>query len=516
MDYIVAFDIGTTSTRCILIDRSGKLIASAEKGYPMDTPRAGWAEQDPDNWWKAAVHTIKEVLSESKIDPEDILAIGLSGQMHGSIFLDGEGNVIRPAILWCDQRTSSQCQKIYDIFGGEEEFIKLSYNKALNGFTAPKILWLAEVEPDNYKRLFKILLPKDYIRFKLSGIYATEVSDASGTILLDIKKRKWSDEIISGLSIDKNLLPDVYESTQVSSYVSKEAARLTGLKQGTPIVGGAGDQAGGAVGSGIVYEGVISDYLGTSGVVFAHADKPVYDPKGRLHSFCHAVEGSWHLMGVTLSAAGSYKWYYDTFGIGSNNSSDNGSELSGYSLLDKKAEKAPPGSEGLIFLPYLFGERTPYADPNARGVFFGISYSHDRTHFARSVLEGVAYSQLDCLNLMKDLGIASDKVVLFGGGARSVLWRQIISDIFNTRIVTLNVEEGPSYGAAILAGVGIGVYKSVRDAVKNIINEVSDTHPIPSNSEEYNKHYRVYRKLYQNLREDFKKLSLKAGNNIRM
>jgi len=512
MDYIVAFDIGTTSTRCILIDRSGKLIASANKGYPMDTPRASWAEQDPDQWWKASVSTIKEVLARSKIDPKDISAIGLSGQMHGSIFLDREGKVIRPAILWCDQRTSSQCERIYDTFGGEEEFIKLSYNKALNGFTAPKILWLAEVEPDNYKRLSQILLPKDYIRFKLSGTYATEVSDASGTVLLDIKKRKWSDEIISGLSIDRNLLPAVYESTQISSYVSKEASKLTGLIQGTPIVGGAGDQAGGAIGSGIVYEGVISDYLGTSGVVFAHSDKPVYDPKGRLHSFCHAVEGAWHLMGVTLSAAGSYKWYYDTFGVGNKMSSNKGNGLSGYALLDKKAEKAPPGSKGMIFLPYLFGERTPYADPHARGVFFGISYAHNRAHFTRSVMEGVAYSQLDCLNLMKDLGIASDKVVLFGGGARSLIWRQIISDIFNTRIVTLNIEEGPSYGAAILAGVGAGVYPSVREAVKNIITEVSETDPIPGNSTEYKKHYRVYKALYQNLKEDFKKLSSKVNN----
>jgi xylulokinase len=515
MDYILAFDIGTSSTRCILIDRSGKLIESADKGYPMDTPRAGWAEQDPDKWWKAAVYAIKKVLAKSKINPKDITAIGLSGQMHGSVFLDKDGKVIRPAILWCDQRTSSQCQRIYDIFGGEEEFIRLSYNKALNGFTAPKILWLAEVEPGNYKKLSQILLPKDYVRFKLSGTYATDVSDASGTILLDIKKRNWSDEIISGLSIDRNLLPAVYESIQISSYVSKEASELTGLQQGTPIVGGAGDQAGGAVGSGIVYEGVISDYLGTSGVVFAHSDKPVYDPKGRLHSFCHAVEGSWHLMGVTLSAAGSYKWYYDKFGVGSSNSSDNGKELSGFALLDKKAEKAPPGSNGLIFLPYLFGERTPYADPYARGVFFGISYLHDRTHFARSVLEGVAYSQLDCLNLMKDLGIASDKVVLFGGGAKSLLWRQIMSDIFDTRIVTLNIEEGPSYGAAILAGVGAGVYPSVRDAVKNIIAELSETGPISSNTEEYRKHYKVYRTLYQNLKEDFKILSSKVNNTSR-
>jgi xylulokinase len=506
MDCLIGFDIGTTSTKCILIDRSGKFIASANKEYPMDTPRLGWAEQDPDQWWDASVYTIKEVLAKSKIDPKNISAIGLAGQMHSSVFLDREGKVIRPAILWCDQRTSSQCDTIYNIFGGEKEFIKLSYNKALTGFTAPKILWLAEIEPDNYKKLSQILLPKDYIRYKLSGTYATEVSDASGTVLLDIKKRIWSDKILSGLSIDKNLLPTVYESAQISSYVSKESSKLTGIVQGTPIVGGAGDQAGGAVGSGIVYEGIISDYLGTSGVVFAHSDKPVYDPKGRLHSFCHAVEGAWHLMGVTLSAAGSYKWYYDTFGI-SDEIISKYKGLSGYELLNKQAEKSPLGADGLLFLPYLSGERTPYSDPYARGVFFGLSYIHGQNHFARAVMEGISYSQYDCLNIMKDLGITSDKIVLFGGGARSKLWRQIISDIFNTKIVTLNIEEGPSYGAAILAGVGAGIYNNVREATGMIIKEVTETNPRNENTEKYARYYKEYRSLYTSLKGEFKKLA---------
>jgi len=337
-------------------NKSGKLIASATKEYPLETPKPGWAQQDPDHWWDASVYTIKEVLAKSRVDPKKISAIGLTGQMHGSVFLDREGKIIKPAILWCDQRTSSQCDKIYDIFGGEEEFIKLSYNKALTGFTAPKILWLAEIEPDNYKKLSQILLPKDYIRYKLSGTYATEVSDASGTVLLDIKKRNWSDKILSGLSIDKSLLPVVYESAPISSYVSKEASKLTGIIQGAPIVGGAGDQASGAVGSGIVYEGRISDYLGTSGVIFAHSDNPVYDPKGRLHSFCHAVEGAWHLMGVTLAAAGSYKWYYDTFGI-SDEIISKYKGLSGYELLHKQAEKSPPGADGSCSCPtYLVRE----------------------------------------------------------------------------------------------------------------------------------------------------------------
>lgn len=511
MDYLIGFDIGTTSTRCILVDQAGKLIASATKEYPMDTPKPGWAEQHPDSWWEASMDTVRTVLKESKVVPSKIAAIGLSGQMHGSVFLDKVGKVIRPALLWCDQRTADQCQTIYDIFGGQEQFIKLSYNKALTGFTAPKILWLREIEEDNYKKTSRILLPKDYIRYKLSGTYATEVSDASGTILMDIKSRTWSEEIIKGLDIDKNLLPPVYESAKVSSYVSKEAAALTGLIQGTPIVGGAGDQAGGAVGSGIVRGGIISDYLGTSGVIFAHSDRPVYDPKGRLHSFCHAVEGAWHLMGVTLAAAGSYKWYYDNFGV-SKEIIDKYKDLSGYELLNKQAEAAPPGSNGLIFLPYLSGERTPYADPYARGVFFGISYLHRQDHFARSVMEGISYSQYDCLNLMRQLGISSDKLVLFGGGAKSVLWRQIIADIFDTRIVTLNVEEGPSYGAAILAGVGVKIYKNVKEATDSIIKEVSQTSPNPENVKRYARYYTVYRSLYNSLKGNFEKLD-SAGDD---
>ena len=510
MNYLIGFDIGTTSTRCILIDILGKLIASATKEYPLDTPRPGWAEQDPDHWWEASVYTIKEVLAKSEVDPGDVSAIGLSGQMHGSVFLDKDGKVIRPALLWCDQRTQAQCDNIYDIFGGEDEFIKLSYNKALTGFTAPKILWLREAEPENYNKLDKIVLPKDYIRYKLSGTYATEVSDASGTALMDIEARTWSDRIIEGLNIDKDLLPPVYESSRVSSHISKEAASLTGLVQGAPIVGGAGDQAGGAIGSGIVREGLISDYLGTSGVVFAHSDKPVYDPQGRLHSFCHAVEGAWHLMGVTLSAAGSYKWYYDTFGV-SDKISEKYKELKGYELLNKQAESPPPGSDGLIFLPYLSGERTPYADPYARGVFFGLSYIHNQDHFARSVMEGISYSQYDCLSLMEELGITSNKIVLFGGGAKSALWRRMTSDIFNSKIVTLNVEEGPSYGAAILAGVGAGMYKNVEEATGSIIKEVSETSPDPDNVTRYAKYYEIYKSLYSSLKGDFEKLDL-AGN----
>lgn len=501
----MGIDIRTTSTRAIIINECGKLIASSNYTYPLITPQPGWAEQNPDDWWKATILSVNDAIDKSKLSPKDISSIGLSGQMHGSVFLDKDGNVLRPAILWCDQRTQKQCDEIYEIFGFEN-FIKLSYNKALPGFTSPKILWLRENESSNYKKIHKILLPKDYIRYMLSGIFATEVSDASGTILLDIKKRNWSEEILKGLKINKSFLPDVYESHEVSSKVSRKASELLVLLKGTPIVGGGGDQAAGAIGSGIVNPGLISDSLGTSGVVFSYSDNPVYDRQGRLHSFCHAVPDKWHLMGVTLSAAGSLKWYDDTFGP-SGELRVKYPEMKNYKLLDIQAQNVSPGSDGLIFLPYLSGERTPYADPYARGVFFGISYIHNQDHFVRSILEGVAFSQLDCLSLMKDAGIKSEKIILFGGGAKSKIWRQIVTDIFNTNIVTLNIEEGPAFGAALLAGVGCGIYKSVQEAVNKTIIEIDETNPNADNVARYKKLYEIYVSLYKDLKNDFEKLS---------
>jgi xylulokinase len=505
MRFLLGLDVGTTSTRTIIIDENGNLIASSTSDYELITPKPGWAEQIPDDWWTASIKTIRDVIKKSNIPPEDIVCIGLSGQMHGSVFLDSDGNVIRPAILWCDQRTFEQCETIYKIFG-YDGFVKLSYNRALPGFTAPKILWLRENEPENYKKVSKILLPKDYIRYKLSDTYATEVSDASGTILMNIPLRNWSDEILDGLEIKKSLLPEVFESVVISSKVSSEASRLTGLVQGTPIVGGGSDNAAGAVGSGIVKSGLISDSIGTSGVVFAHSDKPLYDPQGRVHSFCHAVPGKWHLTGVTLSAAGSLKWYYEKFGP-SGEIIKNFPDIAKYGLLDKQAEKAPVGSDGLIFLPYLSGERTPYADPYARGVFFGISYLHGPDHFVRSIMEGVAFSQLDCLSLMRDLNINSDRVILFGGGAKSSIWRQIITDILNSKVVTLNVEEGAAFGAAIIAGAGCGIYSSIEEAVDKIIKEDKENNPIAENVEKYNKLHAIYKSLYANLKDNFKNLS---------
>jgi len=503
-NYLLGIDIGTTSTRTILIDENGNLLASSTSDYELITLKPGWVEQNPDDWWTATVKTIKDVIEKTNISPRDIACIGLSGQMHGSVFLDNKGKIIRPAILWCDQRTYSQCEKIYKIFG-QDSFIKLSYNKALPGFTAPKILWLKEIEPENYSKVEKILLPKDYIRYRLSNTYATEVSDASGTILMDIPSRDWSEEILNGLNINKDLLPQVYESVEVTSKVSRVASSLTGLAQGTPIVGGGSDNAAGAVGSGIVRDGLISDSIGTSGVVFTHSDRPLYDPKGRVHSFCHAVKGKWHLTGVTLSAAGSLRWYYDTFGP-SSSIRKKYPNIKDYELLNKQAESIPPGSEGLIFLPYLSGERTPHADPYARGVFFGISYLHTQDHFIRSIMEGVAFSQLDCLSLMRELGIIQDKIVLFGGGSKSSIWIQIIADILNLKVTTLNIEEGPAYGAALIAGVGSGIYGSVEEACSKTIKEDSKINPIKENVKRYEKIYEIYKSLYENLKEDFRKL----------
>ncbi|MBM3702367.1 MAG: xylulokinase, partial [Actinobacteria bacterium] len=348
--------------------------------------------------------------------------------------------------------------------------------------------------------------PKDYIRYKLSNTYATEVSDASGTILMDIPSRNWSNEILNGLHIKRSLLPEVFESVVISSKVSKESSNLTGLIEGTPIAGGGSDNAAGAVGSGIIRSGLISDSIGTSGVVFAHMDKPLYDPQGRVHSFCHAVPGKWHLTGVTLSAAGSLRWYFDEFGP-SREIIKNFPDIKGYDLLDKQAEQVPAGSDGLIFLPYLSGERTPYTDPDARGVFFGISYLHGPDHFVRSIMEGVAFSQLDCLTLMRDLNINSYKIILFGGGAKSSTWRQIIADILNSKVVTLNIEEGAAFGAAIIAGAGCGIYPNIKEGVDKIINEDKENNPMAENVEKYKKLYTIYKLLYKDLKDNFKKLS---------
>jgi xylulokinase len=505
MKYLLGIDVGTTSVRTILIDENAKIISFSNSEYKLITPKPGWAEQIPDDWWSASVKAIRDIIKKSNVSAKDIACIGLSGQMHGSVFLDGKGDVIRPAILWCDQRTYRECETIYKIFG-YKGFIKLSHNRALPGFTAPKILWLRKNEPENFKKVAKILLPKDYIRYRLSDTYATEVSDASGTVLMDIPIRNWSDKILEGLKIKKSLLPEVFESEIITSKVSSESAGITGLLEGTPIVGGGSDNAAGAIGSGIVKNGLISDSIGTSGVVFASSDEPVYDPQGRLHSFCHAVPKKWHLTGVTLAAAGSLRWYFESFGPNPD-VIKRFPDLDGYDILDKQADRISVGSDGLIFLPYLSGERTPYADPNARGLFFGISYLHGPDHFVRSIMEGVAFSQLDCLSLIKSLNINSEHIILLGGGSKSSTWRQIISDILNYKVFTLNVEEGPAFGAALIAGVGFGIYPGIEEIVEKIIEKDKENNPIDENVKKYKKFYNVYTSLYLDLRQNFKDIS---------
>lgn len=504
MSYLMGIDVATTGTKCIIADKEGKIVSSDFHEYPLLSPRPGWAEQDPGQWWKATCSAIKGALEKKNIKGEEIDGIGLTGQMHSSVFLDEKSEVIRPAILWCDNRTAKQVDEVHKLFG-REKFIQLTCNPVLTGFTLPKILWLKETEPANYKKIKKILLPKDYIRFKLTGEFASDVSDASGTSVFDVKGRKWSDEVLRKLGLDKNFFPKVYESSEITGKVNGEAAKLTGLKVGIPVVAGAGDQAASAISCGIYEEGVMSATLGTSGVIFASTDSAKIAPEGKLHSFCHSVKGKWHLMGVVLSAGGSFKWVCDSL-------CDNEKETAKkqgvgfYYLMDKKAEEIPIGSEGLIFLPYLTGERTPHQDPDAKGVFFGLSLKHNKFHFVRAVMEGVGFALRDSLELMRDLNIKIEEVRFVGGGAKSQLWRGMLADIFESPIRTLKVEEGAPYGALLLAGIGVGAYKDVADACK-VIKLGAAQEPNPKNAAVYRNFYALYRDLYKNLKGSYKELS---------
>jgi len=448
--YLLGIDVGTTGSKALLVGADGSVKASATTEYPMYTPQPLWAEQNPADWWTATVTSIRHVLHESGVEAGQVAGVGLTGQMHGLVMLDARGEVLRPCIMWNDQRTAAQCAAITQKVGAEN-VLRLTGNPVLPGFTAPKIAWVREQEPEVYGRVAKVLLPKDYARYCLTGGFFSEVSDASGTSLFDVGKRQWSDEMLRALDLPHQWLPEVTESPVVSAYVSARAANETGLLEGTPVVGGGGDQAAQAVGTGIIAEGVVSATLGTSGVVFAASDTYRMEPEGRLHAFCHAVPGKWHLMGVMLSAAGSFRWYRDVLGdLERVQAEESGRDA--YDLLTEAAAKVSPGCEGLLFLPYLTGERTPYPDPNARGVFFGLTLRHDKPYLTRAVLEGVTYGLRDSLELMYALGLSVEQVRASGGGARSPLWRQMLADVFDTEIVTVNVTEGAAYGAALLAG----------------------------------------------------------------
>lgn len=507
MSYLLGIDVGTSGTKALVIDtaQDGAVVGSSTVTYPLYTPKPLWAEQDPEDWWQATVAAIGQAIKHAGIEGRQIKGIGLSGQMHGAVFLDESNQVLRPSILWCDQRTAAECDWITEKVG-RDRVVELTSNPVLTGFTAPKIVWLRNNEPEVYARVRKVLLPKDYIRFRLTGEYATEVSDASGTSLFNVTKREWADEVLDAIDIPKEWMPKCYESPEVSGRVTDEAASLTGLAPGTPVVGGGGDQAAGAVGNGIVESGIISSTVGTSGVVFAFADQPVVDPKLRVHTFCHAVPGKWHVMGVMLSAGGSLRWYRDTF---ADTEAAVAKYIDGdsYDIISEEADTVPAGSEGLIFLPYLTGERTPYPDPNARGVFFGITLRHTKPYFARAVLEGVAYGLRDSFEILKEMRIPMTQVRASGGGARSAVWRQIQADVVGAEHVTINASEGPAFGVALLAGVGTGIYSSVRDACHSTIKVELSTEPIEANRPVYDRYYEVYKSLYQSLKDDFRAVS---------
>jgi len=487
--YWLGIDIGTGGSRALLVDKKGAVKASFTAPHDdMKMERPLWAEQRPENWWQAAQQAIQGVLAEAKVPGKQVKGVGLSGQMHGLVLLDENNAVIRPALIWCDQRSQAQVDAINRIVG-KDNVLAYTANPVLTGFTLPKLLWVRDHEPQNFARVRKVLLPKDYIRYELTGEFATEVSDASGTALFDVVMRRWSHQMLDRLRLDRSLLPRVYESSEITATVSARAAGLTGLVEGTPVVGGGGDQAASAVGNGIVEPGTSSCTLGTSGVVFAYLEKANYDPAGRVHTFCHAVRGAWHVMGVTQGAGLSLQWFRNQFAPGSD-----------YDSLTAEAATAMPCSQGLFWLPYLMGERTPHLDSAARGAWVGITAKHTRADMVRALLEGVCYSQKDCLDVITQLGVPVRSIRLSGGGARSPFWRQLFADIFATRVAGLACQEGSAYGAAILAQVGTGVYSSVPEACRAVIRETGVLMPRPHEAQLYRRGHEVYKALYPALR----------------
>ena len=505
MNYLLGVDLGTSGTKTVLFDTAGNVMASKTVEYPMYQPQNGWAEQDPRDWWNATAVTTKAVIEESGVDPADIKGVGISGQMHGLVMLDKAGQVLRRSIIWCDQRTAQECEEITRRVG-KERLIAITANPALTGFTASKILWVRNHEPEIYAQCAHILLPKDYVRYMLTGEFATEVSDASGMQLLDVPNRCWSDEVLEKLEIDKSLLAKVYESPEVNGTITKEAAALTGLKEGTPVVGGAGDNAAAAVGTGVVEDGKAFVTIGTSGVVFAHTSDISIDPKGRVHTFCCAVPGCWHVMGVTQGAGLSLKWYRDNF-CQAEMETAKGMGKDPYFLMDQQAERVPIGCNKLLYLPYLMGERTPHLDPDCRGVFFGLSAIHTKYDMLRAVMEGVTFSQRDSVEILREMGVDLKEMLACGGGGSSPLWRQMLADTFNCEVKTVVSKEGPALGVAILAGVGAGIYKSVEEGCRAVIRTNPPQPPIAENVPQYEKFYQIYRSLYPALKDSYQQLA---------
>ena len=482
--------MGTGGTRALVIDKYGHVLASGtEEHAHFASPQPGWAEQDPRDWWRAAGLAVRKALQSGSVSADSISCVGFSGQMHGAVLLDPSDEVIRPSLIWCDQRTEKQTRELTQNLG-RDRLIALTSNPAMTNFTLTKFLWVREQEPQNWQRVRKVMLPKDYVRFRLTGESAIDVADASGTLLLDVAKREWSSEILAATHIDRQLLPALFESQQVCGKISAEGARATGLAAGTPVVAGAGDQAAGAVGIGITQPGTVSATIGTSGVVFAATDRPALDPRGRLHTFCHAIPERWHVMGVTQAAGLSLRWFRDQFGAAQSDGGDP------YDRLSEEAARVPAGCDGLFWAPYLMGERTPHLDPNARAAFIGLTASHTRAHLVRAILEGVAYSLKDTFEILEEIRVPTQRVRLGGGGARSPLWRQIQADVYGHDVEILAAEEGAAYGAAILAGVGAGTWASVDQASEAVVRVANRVSRDRQASAVMQRGYQVYRKIY--------------------
>lgn len=505
MNHLIGIDVGTSAVKTVLFDEKGNIVASASQEYPLDQPENGWAEQRPEDWAKAVLDTLAAVMKESGVPGTEVKGMGLSGQMHGLVMLDENGEVIRPSIIWCDQRTGAEVEEMLSIMP-REQWIRITANPPLTGWTAAKILWVRNHEPEHYKRCRHILLPKDYIRYILTGEFATEVSDASGMQLLDVAARCWSKEVLDKLDLDESMFGKVYESCQVTGRILPRIARLTGLDSSTVVVGGAGDNAAAAVGTGVVKDGTAFTTIGTSGVVFAHSSKVTIDPKGRVHTCCCAVPGAWHVMGVTQGAGLSLKWFKDQFCQDYVSQAETlGVDV--YDLINRDIEGIPAGSDRLIYLPYLMGERTPHLDPDCRGVFFGLSAIHTKAHMLRAIMEGVSYSLGDCKDILREMGIEVSQMMACGGGGKSQIWRQMLADVYDCQVKTVCQTEGPALGAAILAGVGAGIYESVEKACEMLIGEKQCTSPIGSQTEIYGKYHEVYKEIYGNLKDTYKKLA---------
>lgn len=506
MEYLLGVDLGTSGTKTVLFDIEGNVKASKTVEYPLYQEKNGWAEQDPLDWWNAAVETIRSVITESGVRNTDIKGLGISGQMHGLVMLDKDGNVLRRSIIWADQRTGKECEEITRLVG-EKRLIEITANPALTGFTASKILWVRNNQPEIYAKCAHILLPKDYIRYMLTGDFATEVSDASGMQLLDVPNRCWSDEVLEKLSIDKALLPKVYESPDVTGVISEKAAELTGLAAGMIVVGGAGDNAAAAVGTGVVENGKAFTTIGTSGVVFAHTDNISIDPKGRIHSLCCAVPGAWHVMGVAQSSGLSLKWFRDNF-CHAEIEAAAGMGVDPYYIMDQQAARSPIGCNRLLYMPYLMGERSPHLDPDCRAAFIGLNTIHTKYDMLRAIMEGVTYSLRDSLEVLREMGGSVDCMLACGGGGTSKLWRQMLADTFNCSVRTVASKEGPALGVAILAGVGAGIYPSVQEGCRRVIRLNAPQEPIAENVPQYEAYYRMYVKLYPALKNFYKELAI--------